>query len=105
MNRSQGEKVKAAVKALNVVEQRRLVTTLGDKDLPAHVYGNLKREELLRTGSVVLHEVVLRKTIAVSGGNSLTTFSISASITAVGSGLGMTRASSNSKKSLIARLS
>ena len=29
---------------------------LGDKDLPAYVYGDLKREELLRTGSVVLHE-------------------------------------------------
>ena len=27
-----------------------------DKDLPAFVYGDLKREELARTGSVVLHE-------------------------------------------------
>jgi Fe-Mn family superoxide dismutase len=27
-----------------------------DKDLPAYVYGDLKREELVRTGSVVLHE-------------------------------------------------
>ena len=44
-----------AVKALNVVEQR-LVTMRGDTDLPAYVYGDLKREELLRTGSVVLHE-------------------------------------------------
>ena len=44
-----------AVKALNVVEQR-LLTMLGDKDLPPYVYGDLKREELLRTGSVVLHE-------------------------------------------------
>ena len=44
-----------AVKALNAVEQR-LMTMLGDKDLPAYVYGDLKREELLRTGSVVLHE-------------------------------------------------
>src|SRR6266446_7000519 len=44
-----------AVKALNVVEQR-LVTMRGDRDLPAYVYGDLKREELLRTGSVVLHE-------------------------------------------------
>ena len=44
-----------AVKALNVVEQR-LVTMLGDKDLPPYVYGDLKREELVRTGSVVLNE-------------------------------------------------
>src|SRR4029077_5272428 len=44
-----------AVKALNVVEQR-LATMLADKDLPAYVYGDLKREELVRTGSVVLHE-------------------------------------------------
>src|SRR5712675_1657194 len=39
-----------AVKALNVVEQR-LATMLRDKDLPAYVYGDLKREELVRTGS------------------------------------------------------
>ncbi|MBX7221055.1 MAG: superoxide dismutase [Blastocatellia bacterium] len=45
-----------AVKALNVIEQR-LETTLKEKDLPAFVYGDLKREELLRTGSVVLHEL------------------------------------------------
>ncbi|MEP7272987.1 MAG: Fe-Mn family superoxide dismutase [Acidobacteriota bacterium] len=44
-----------AVKALNAVEQR-LATMLADQDLPAYVYGGLKREELLRTGSVVLHE-------------------------------------------------
>ena len=44
-----------AVKALNAVEQR-LATMLADKDLPAYVYGDLKREELVRTGSVVLHE-------------------------------------------------
>jgi superoxide dismutase, Fe-Mn family len=45
-----------AVKALNVVEQR-LATMLNDKDLPAYVYGDLKREELVRTGSVALHEI------------------------------------------------
>jgi Fe-Mn family superoxide dismutase len=44
-----------AVKALNAVEQR-LATMLEDKELPAFVYGDLKREELVRTGSVVLHE-------------------------------------------------
>jgi len=45
-----------AVRALNAVEQR-LAAMLSDKDLPAYVYGDLKREELVRTGSVVLHEV------------------------------------------------
>lgn len=44
-----------AVKALNTVEQR-LDAMLKDKDLPAYIYGDLKREELVRTGSVVLHE-------------------------------------------------
>ena len=44
-----------AVKALNVVEQR-LDALLKEKDLPAYIYGDLKREELVRTGSVVLHE-------------------------------------------------
>lgn len=45
-----------AVKALNAVEQR-LSALLSDKDLPAYVYGDLKREELVRIGSVVLHEI------------------------------------------------
>src|ERR1700694_5669046 len=44
-----------AVKALNAVEQR-LDAMMKDKDLPAYVYGDVKREELVRTGSVVLHE-------------------------------------------------
>ena len=44
-----------AVKALNAVEQR-LGAMLSDKDLPAYVYGDLKREELIRTGSIVLHD-------------------------------------------------
>ena len=44
-----------AVKALNTVEQR-LASMLPDKDLPPYIYGDLKREELVRTGSVVLHE-------------------------------------------------
>ena len=50
-----GNNYGGAVKALNVVEQQ-LTTMLGDKDLPPYVYGDLKREELVRTGSVVLHE-------------------------------------------------
>ena len=44
-----------AVKALNAVEQR-LEAMMKDKDLPPYVYGDVKREELVRTGSVVLHE-------------------------------------------------
>jgi Fe-Mn family superoxide dismutase len=45
-----------AVKALNAVE-RRLAVMLDDPELPPYVYGDLKREELLRTGSVRLHEL------------------------------------------------
>ncbi len=45
-----------AVRALNAVEQR-LSAMLADKDLPPYVYGDLKREELVRTGSVALHEI------------------------------------------------
>jgi Fe-Mn family superoxide dismutase len=44
-----------SVKALNAVEQR-LSAMMKEKDLPAYMYGDLKREELIRTGSVVLHE-------------------------------------------------
>ena len=44
-----------SVKTLNVVEQK-LAAMLKEKDLPAYIYGDLKREELIRTGSVVLHE-------------------------------------------------
>ena len=45
-----------AVKALNAVEQR-LAAMMKEKDLPPYIYGDLKREELVRTGSVVLHEL------------------------------------------------
>jgi Fe-Mn family superoxide dismutase len=44
-----------SVKALAVVKKR-LADALNDKDLPAYVYNDLKREHLLRTGSVVFHE-------------------------------------------------
>ncbi len=44
-----------AVKALNAVELR-LDALMRDPDLPAYIYGDHKREELIRTGSVVLHE-------------------------------------------------
>ncbi len=45
-----------SVKALSAVKKR-LGQALSDKDLPAYVYNDLKREHLLRTGSVVLHEL------------------------------------------------
>lgn len=45
-----------SVKALNTVKQR-LLQALGEKDLPPFVYNDLKREHLMRTGSVVLHEL------------------------------------------------
>jgi len=45
-----------AVRALNAVEQR-LDAMMKDKDLPAYIYGDLKREELARTGSLTLHEI------------------------------------------------
>jgi len=53
-----------SVKALNMVEQR-LANLMKEKALPAYLYGELKREELIRTGSVVLHE----KYFANLGGN------------------------------------
>ncbi|MCI0516365.1 MAG: Fe-Mn family superoxide dismutase [Woeseiaceae bacterium] len=45
-----------SVKALNTIKQR-LAGALADPDLPAYVYNDLKREHLMRTGSVVLHEL------------------------------------------------
>jgi len=53
-----------AVKALNLVEQR-LVALSKERDLQAYIYGDLKRQELIRTGSIVLHE----KYFANLGGN------------------------------------
>ena len=45
-----------SVKALASVKAR-LAQAAGDKDLPPYVYNDLKREHLVRTGSVVLHEL------------------------------------------------
>ena len=45
-----------AVKALNTVRGR-LAQALADATMPPYVYNGLKREQLLRTGSVVLHEL------------------------------------------------
>lgn len=44
-----------AVGALNLIEKR-LGVMVKDKDTPGYIYADLKREELVRTGSVVLHE-------------------------------------------------
>lgn len=44
-----------SVKALATVKKH-LAEAMGDKDLPPYVYNDLKREHLLRTGSVVFHE-------------------------------------------------
>jgi len=45
-----------AVKALNTVELH-LAKLLSDSEIPPYMYGDLKREELIRTGSVVLPEL------------------------------------------------
>lgn len=45
-----------SVRALNATNKR-LAAALADKDLPAFTYDDLKREHLMRTGSVVLHEL------------------------------------------------
>ncbi|MFO6448180.1 superoxide dismutase [Erythrobacter sp. NE805] len=45
-----------SVRALNTIETR-LGEALADPDFPALVHGGLKREELNRTGSVILHEL------------------------------------------------
>ena len=45
-----------SVKALNAVKQK-LASFLDDANLPPYIYNNLKREHLMRTGSVVLHEL------------------------------------------------
>lgn len=44
-----------SVRALNMISER-LVAAMRDPEFPAIVYGGLKREELHRVGSVVLHE-------------------------------------------------
>jgi Fe-Mn family superoxide dismutase len=45
-----------AVKALNLVRNR-LTQALNDNDTPPYLFNGLKREQLIRTGSVVLHEL------------------------------------------------
>ena len=45
-----------SVRALNTIQQR-IAGALADPDLPPFVFNDLKREHLLRTGSVILHEL------------------------------------------------
>jgi Fe-Mn family superoxide dismutase len=45
-----------AVKALNLTRGR-LMQALNDANTPPYIYNGLKREQLIRTGSVVLHEL------------------------------------------------
>src|SRR5207247_3636240 len=45
-----------SVKALAVVKKQ-LAEALENKDTPPYVYNDLKREHLMRTGSVVLHDL------------------------------------------------
>ena len=45
-----------SVRALNETKKR-LADALADRDLPPYIYNDLKREHLMRTGSVVLHEL------------------------------------------------
>jgi Fe-Mn family superoxide dismutase len=45
-----------SVRALNMIEQR-LAVAMADEAFPPQAYSGLKREELHRTGSVVLHEL------------------------------------------------
>lgn len=45
-----------SVKTLNAVNKK-LAAAMTDKDYPAFAYDDLKREHLMRTGSVVLHEL------------------------------------------------
>jgi Fe-Mn family superoxide dismutase len=45
-----------AVRALNETKKR-VAAALTDRELPAYIYNDLKREHSMRTGSVVLHEL------------------------------------------------
>jgi superoxide dismutase, Fe-Mn family len=45
-----------SVRTLNMIEGR-LAAAMADAELPPVVYGGLKREELHRTGSIILHEL------------------------------------------------
>lgn len=54
-----------AVKALKQIRAR-LSQSLNDSALPPYLYGAWKKEQLVRTGSVVLHELYFGNTSAIS---------------------------------------
>jgi Fe-Mn family superoxide dismutase len=56
-----------SVKTLNEAN-RRLALALADAETPPFLYGDLKREQLLRTGSVILHELYFEN---LGGGGSI----------------------------------
>jgi superoxide dismutase, Fe-Mn family len=58
-----------SVRALNAIKQR-LQEALADDNLPAFVYNDLKREHLMRTGSVILHEYYFDNIAPPSGKDS-----------------------------------
>jgi len=58
-----------SVRALNTIKQR-LSSALEDDDIPAFVYNDLKREHLMRTGSVILHELYFDNMAPPSSRNS-----------------------------------
>lgn len=64
-----------SVRTLNMIEGR-LAAAMADKDLPPVVYGGLKREELHRTGSVILHELYF----GALGGNGVAAGDIRAAL-------------------------
>jgi Fe-Mn family superoxide dismutase len=63
-----------AVGALNLIEKR-LAAMVSDKDVPGYLYADLKREELVRTSSLVLHELYFANLggDGKAGGDVLTT--------------------------------
>ena len=66
-----------SVRALNLIEAR-LAAAMADRDFPPVAYGGLKREELHRTGSVVLHDLYF----GALGGNGQAAGSIRQAIAA-----------------------
>jgi superoxide dismutase, Fe-Mn family len=58
-----------SVRALNTIKQR-LESALADDALPAFIYNDLKREHLMRTGSVILHELYFDNMVPPSGRNA-----------------------------------
>src|SRR5262245_31743662 len=71
-----------SVRALNTIEQK-LAAAMADKDFPPVAYSGLKREELHRTGSVVLHDLYFENL----GGNGQRAGSVAEALaTAFGSG-------------------